>query len=380
MARISAFEMFRVPPCWLFLRLETSDGLVGWGECTLEGRNRTVKTDVERILDQYLLGEDPTAINKHWRHLTANYHNHRGPILSSAMGGIDQALWDIRGKRQGAPVYELLGGPSRDRVELYQHMNVRSRDNDHVEAFLEKIVERGFRTIKTSAAGLMSRELEARSVVDSVDELLESIRAVVPDEMRIGVDFQGRCSSSSWRDFAAVLSAHDAAFMEEPVRPEYLQDIDADSVDVPVAAGERVYRPEAFRRLFETGSIDLAQPDPVRTGGITGCRTVAQAAETFDVSLIPNCSAGPIAMAACYNLNRAVPNALMMPYVIEDSEHGLTYLDNDGDFEAEDGYFEADLGPGLGVSILEDTVEELSQRAIDWQPYGRRRDDGTPIA
>jgi galactonate dehydratase len=380
MARISAFDVFRVPPCWLFLRLETSDGLVGWGECTLEGRNSTVKTDVERILDQYLLGEDPTAINKHWRHLTANYHNHRGPILSSAMGGIDQALWDIRGKRQGTPVYELLGGPARDRVELYHHTNVEPRNEEQVQELLDSIVEKGFRTIKTSGADVLTRELEPRSVVDAVEQILENIRAVVPDEMRIGVDFQGRCSSSGWRDIAAVLATHDVTFMEEPVRPEYLQDIDADSVDVSVAAGERVYRPADFRRLFEAGAIDIAQPDPVRTGGITGCRTVAQAAETFDVPLIPSCSAGPIAMAACYNLNRAVPNAIMMPYVIEDSEHGLKYIDNGGDFEPQDGYFEADLGSGLGVSIVEDTVEELSQRAVDWQPYGRRRDDGTPIA
>ncbi|MFB6233716.1 MAG: enolase C-terminal domain-like protein, partial [Haloarculaceae archaeon] len=211
MPRITDYDLYEVPPRWLFLRVETSDGRVGWGEPTLEGRAGTVRAAVEELFEQYLLNEPPGPIEDHWQTMYRGGFYRGGPVLLSAIAGIDQALWDLKGKRFDAPVNELLGGPTRDSVRVYQWIG--GDDPAEVGGAAREAVDAGFTALKMNATGKL-RHVDTPAAVEAAADRLAEVRAAVGPEVDVAVDLHGRASKAMAKRLAAALDPHDPLFIE----------------------------------------------------------------------------------------------------------------------------------------------------------------------
>ncbi|ASN50807.1 galactonate dehydratase [Sinomonas sp. R1AF57] len=375
--KITRIETFLVPPRWLFVRLETDTGIVGWGEATCEGRSETVRTAVDQ-LSELLLGEDPLRIEDHWQVLTKGSFYRGGPILASAVAGLDQALWDIAGKHFDAPVHQLLGGPVRDRIRVYGW--VGGDEPDEVADQIAAQLEVGLTAVKMNASGKMSPHGSV-SELDGVVRRVAAAREVLGPDRDVAVDFHGRFTLATARRVASLLDELHPFFLEEPVVPENSHLIGrlTESTTIPVATGERLYSRQEFLPVLQAG-IAVAQPDLSHAGGITEVRKIAALAETFDVQLAPHCPLGPIALAACLQVGFSTPN-----YLIQEQSIGIHY--NQGaevlDYVLDktplrfvDGSIERLTGSGLGLEIDEAAVRDADRRGHAWRGPVWRHPDG----
>ena len=376
---ITDYDLYEVPPRWLFLRLETSDGLVGWGEPVVEGRARTVRTAVEELLDTYLLGTDPMRIEDHWQTMYRGGFYRGGPILMSAIAGIDQALWDIKGKHYETPVYELLGGKARDRMRVYQWVG-GDRPAGVADAAREKVDE-GFTALKMNATAEL-RRIDTPAAVEAAEERLAAVREAVGDGVDIGVDFHGRVSKSMAKRLASALEPYDPMFIEEPVLSEHNDALPAlaQQTTTPIATGERMFSRWDFKDLFEDGAVDVIQPDLSHAGGITEVKKIAAMAEAYDVAMAPHCPLGPIALAACLQVDACSPNALIQEQSLDihynETSDVLDYLQDPAVFRYKDGYVDLPDGPGLGIDVDHSYVRRQAGE-VDWHNPVWRHDDGS---
>jgi len=380
MPHVENYELFAVPPRWLFLRIETSDGLVGWGEPVVEGRVRTVRTAVEELMDNYLVGEDPSRIEDHWQTMYRGGFYRGGPVLMSAIAGIDQALWDIKGKRFGAPVYELLGGKARERMRVYQWIG-GDRPADVAEQACQQ-VDAGFTALKMNATEELER-VDSPAAVDAAVDRLRQVREAVGDEVGIGVDFHGRVSKPMAKRLVEELAPYEPMFVEEPVLPENndaLPEI-AQHASTPIATGERMFSRWDYKPLFEQGVVDVIQPDLSHAGGITEVNKIASMAEAYDVAMAPHCPLGPLALASCLQVDAVSANAFIQEQSLDihynETADVLEYLADPSVFDYEDGYVDIPDDPGLGVDLDEAYVRDQSETETDWHNPVWRHDDGS---
>ncbi len=376
--KITKLETFLVAPRWLFLRIETDDGIVGWGEPVIEGHAHTVAAAVKELSD-YLVGLDPSRIEDHWQVMTKGGFYRGGPILSSAVAGIDQALWDIKGKALGVPVHDLLGGAVRDRVRIYSW--IAGDEPNHVAERAAERVEAGFTAVKMNASGRM-RPLESQSELNAAVARVAAVRAEIGPDLDIAVDFHGRLSPALARELCRLLEPLHPMFVEEPLVPELTSELArlCDSTTVPIATGERLFSRWDFRSALSAG-IAVAQPDLSHAGGISECRRIASMAEAHGVSLAPHCPLGPISLASCLQVDLASPNA-----IIQETSLGihynvgsdlLDYLVDASAFKFVDGFVERLTGPGLGIDVDEQAVREAAQIGHRWRtPVWRHADGG----
>ncbi|WP_262179255.1 galactonate dehydratase [Haloarcula laminariae] len=376
---ITDYDLYEVPPRWLFLRLETSEGIVGWGEPVVEGRARTVRTAVEELLDTYLLGKDPMRIEDHWQTMYRGGFYRGGPVLMSAIAGIDQALWDIKGKHHDMPVYELLGGKARDRMRVYQWVG-GDRPEGVADAAREK-VEEGFTALKMNATAEL-RRVDSPSAVRAAEDRLAAVRDAVGEKIDIGVDFHGRVSKSMAKKLAAALEPYDPMFIEEPVLPEHNDALPelARHTTTPIATGERMFSRWDFKEVFEDGCVDIIQPDLSHAGGITEVKKIASMAEAYDVAMAPHCPLGPIALAACLQVDACSPNALIQEQSLDihynETSDVQDYLKDPSVFNYRDGYVDLPEGPGLGIDIDHSYVR-MQAGEVNWHNPVWRHDDGS---
>lgn len=376
---ITGYELFEVPPRWLFLKLTTADGTVGWGEPIVEGRAHTVRGAVEELVESYLLGADPRHIEDHWQVLYRGGFYRGGPVLMSAIAGIDQALWDIKGKHCGMAVHDLLGGPVRERVQVYQWIG-GDRPRAVGEAARDQ-VDAGFDALKMNATAEL-RHIDTPAAVNRAEERLAEVRETVGSEVNIGVDFHGRVSKSMAKRLVDALEPYEPMFVEEPVLPEHLEWLPSlqARTSIPLATGERLYSRWDFKSLLEAGTVDVIQPDLSHAGGITEVRKIAAMAEAYDVTLAPHCPLGPIALAACLQLDGCTSNVLIQEQSLDihynKTSDVLDYLEDPSVFEFEDGFVELPSGPGLGIEVDEAVVRDRAG-SVDWHNPVWRHDDGT---
>ena len=377
--QIVDYELFEVPPRWLFLRVETSDGTVGWGEPIVEGRSHTVRAAVEELMENYLLGESPAKIEDHWQSMYRGGFYRGGPILMSAIAGIDQALWDIKGKQLEVPVYEMLGGAARDRIRVYQWIG-GDRPSEVADQAKEK-VDAGFTALKMNATAEIER-IDTPATVEAAATRLEKVREAVGNDIDIGVDFHGRVSKPMAKRLAKAFEPYEPMFIEEPVLPEHndaLEDIVAHT-SIPIATGERMYSRWDLKEVFEDGTVDVIQPDLSHAGGITEVNKIASMAEAYDVALAPHCPLGPIALASCIQVDACSPNALIQEQSLNihynETTDVLDYLADPSVFEYEEGYVRVPDAPGLGIEINESYVREQAKKTVDWHnPVWRHEDN-----
>jgi galactonate dehydratase len=377
--KITSLELFMVPPRWLFLKLLTDDGISGWGEPIVEGHDDTVKAAV-RELEDVLIGRDPDYIEDIWQMLYRSRFYRGGPIMMSAIAGVDQALWDIKGKRYNLPIYQLLGGPVRDKIRVYSWIG-GDRPAELVESAREKS-RSGYTTVKMNASEEM-HYIESFDKVEVCVARIAAVREAMGTGFGIAVDFHGRLHKSMAKVLAKELEPYHLLFIEEPVLPENneaLREI-ANHSATPIATGERMYSRWEFRKLLETGYVDIIQPDVSHAGGISETRKIATMAEAYDVAVAPHCPLGPIALAACFQVDAVSPNAFIQEqslgihYNIENDV--LDYLNDPSVFRYDQGYVPLLTGAGLGISVNEDAVREADKRGHRWRSPLWRNDDGT---
>lgn len=376
--KITEIETFLVPPRWLFLKVSTDEGITGWGEPVVEGRADTVRAAVHE-LSELMIGEDPLRIEDHWQRLYRGGFYRGGPVLSSALAGFDQALWDIAGKVRRAPVHELLGGPVRDRVRVYSW--VGGDEPDSVADAVAMHVEAGFTAVKMNGSGRLTAIdslHEARAVVRRA----EQARAVLGEQRDLAIDFHGRVSPAMARRLIAMLTDVAPLFVEEPVLPEQLHLIGSlvAASTIPLATGERLYSRWDFREPLAAG-IAVAQPDLSHAGGISEVRRIAALAEIHGASLAPHCPLGPIALAASLQVAFAVPNFLIQEQSLRMHYNAggdlLDYLVDPTVFDFVDGHAARPTGPGLGIEIDEQAVRRAAEIGHSWRNPMWRHADGS---
>lgn len=375
--RISRIETFLVPPRWLFVRVETDTGIVGWGEASLEGRSETVRAAVVQ-LSELLIGQDPQRIEDHWQVMTKGSFYRGGAVLASAVSGLDQALWDIQGKHLGVPVHVLLGGPVRDSIRMYCW--VGGDEPDQVADAIAEQVEAGFTAVKMNASGRMG-PLGTIADIDAVVARVAAARGVLGDTRDVAVDFHGRFTVANVRRVLPLLEPLRPFFLEEPTLPEgsHLLSGITSATSIPIATGERLYSRQEFLPVLQSG-IAVAQPDTSHAGGISELRRIASLAEIFDVQIAPHCPLGPIALAASLQIGFATPNHLIQEQSIgihyNRGAEVLDYVVDREVFEFTDGRVQRLTGPGLGITVDEKAVREASKKGHAWRGPVWRHDDG----
>ncbi|MDX6247700.1 MAG: galactonate dehydratase [Kribbellaceae bacterium] len=376
--KIERIETFLVPPRWLFCRIETSDGVVGWGEPVVEGRAEVVRTAIE-TLSEYLIGQDPLQIERHWQILSKGGFYRGGPVLSSAVAGLDHALWDIAGKVYGAPVASLLGGRVRDRVRVYAWVG-----GDEPAEIADQVaaqVAGGMTAVKMNASGRIQPS-PSLAELKSIVARLTAARSVLGDERDVAIDLHGRVGVAAARRILHAVEPLHPLFVEEPVLPEHLHHLPEviASSTVPVALGERLYNRSEFVPALDSG-VAVVQPDVSHAGGISELRRIAVLAETHGALLAPHCPLGPISLAASLQVSFATPN-----FLIQEQSRGLHYnVDNDltsyvtdpAPFTWVNGHAEWNPLPGLGITVDEAAVRDADKKGHTWRNPLWTHEDGS---
>lgn len=376
--KITEVNVYLVRPRWCFCEIVTDTGFTGWGEPIVEGKASTVKACVEEM-SGYLIGKDPLRIEDIWNTLYRAAFYRGGPVLMSAIAGIDQALWDIKGKFYGAPVYELMGGRCRDKMRVYSWIG-GDRPNDVAKDALEK-KGFGFSAIKMNATEEL-QIVDSYAKIDAVLERVAAIREAAGKDFGIAIDFHGRVHKPMAKVLAKKLESFDIMFIEEPVlcdNMESFRDV-ARACNIPIATGERLFSRWDFKRLLQGGYVDIVQPDLSHAGGITEVKKIASMAEAYDVALAPHCPLGPIALAACLQVDATCYNAFIQEQSIgihyNTDASVLDYVKNKEAFVYKDGFVDLPKIPGIGVEIDKDAVLRQQLNVHNWKNPVWRHEDG----
>jgi galactonate dehydratase len=373
--KIETIETFLVPPRWMFVRV-AAGGLVGWGEASLEGHAEAVAGAFEALKDRFI-GADARRIEDIWQIAYRGGFYRGGPVLMSALSGLDQALWDLAGKALDLPVWRLLGGQVRDRVPAYAWIG-GDRPSEVAEAAAARR-EQGFKAVKMNATAEVGW-LESPSALDGV---LERVAAVKAEGLDVALDFHGRLRKPMAKQLLRLLEPMGLLFVEEALLSEEvggLAELKAGCA-IPFALGERLYSRWDFKPFLERGVADIIQPDLSHAGGISEVRRIAAMAEAYDVALAPHCPLGPLALAACLQIAAATPNHALQEMSLGihyNAGHDLySFIADPGPLTPVGGALPIPQGAGLGIEIDEGAVRAAAANPHRWRnPIWRASDGG----
>jgi galactonate dehydratase len=366
---------------WIFVRVRTDqDGLWGWGEATLEWCTRAVVGAVEDLA-QLIVGQDPTRIEHLWQMMFRQHFWHGGDIVrSTAISGIDLALWDILGKVHGVPCHKLWGGPVRDYVRMYCHLgggrmeDIYETDPADARRFAElavAAVEEGYTAFKCMAVP-WTMPIEGLRPLRYAEACVRAMREAVGEDIDIMVDCHARPSPRMGLRFAQALDPYGLYFFEEPCWPECVEGLAEiqRAVATPIATGERLIGQHAFRELLERRAVSIIQPDITHTGGLSEVRRIAAMAEPHRVALAPHNPQGPVSTAASLELGFATPSYLICESVHRDVPWRNEVVEGGFVVEPQGRLVRPGNRPGLGIEINEAAVrqhpfqQELPQRVF----------------
>ena len=376
--KITALKTWIVPPRWLFLRIDTDEGVSGWGEPVLEGHAETLAAAVHELSD-VLIGQDPRRIEDIWQMIYRNGCYRGGPVLMSALSGVDMALWDIKGRALGVPVHQLLGGPVRDRVRTYRWTG-GDRPADLI-AGVRAVQAQGYTAAKFNICSEL-QIVDTYAKVDGIIRTLFDLRSAIGADMDLAFDFHGRVHAPMARVLLRELEPLRPMFVEDAVvsaMVETMADL-ARATSIPLCIGERLHSRYDFKRVFELRAAQVINPDTAHAGGISEMVRIGHWAEAYDVALAPHCPIGPIALAASLQVDAVCHNAF-----IQEQSIGIHYnagadvLDyvHPGGIVIEDGHLRIPQGPGLGIEVDEEKVEEMARIGHRWRAPVWRHGDGS---
>ena len=360
--KITKLETFHVRPRWLFLKISTDEGICGWGEPVLEGRS-TVVEEAVHVLGKQIIGEDPMNIEHLWQVMYRGSFYRGGAILCSAISGIEQALWDIKGKSLGVPVWQLLGGACRDRIRMYAHImpNVENSTAAEVRLWAKKRVEDGFKSLKVPMFTPV-RHIDTQAMVERFVDKFAAIREAVGKDIDVAIDFHGRISPAMAPLLCRELEQFYPMFIEEPVLPENVDAMArvAAATTIPIATGERLFTTWGFREVIEKQAAHVLQPDVSHCGGILQAYKIAALGANYYCSVAPHNPLGPIALASCLQVDTCIPNFTAQEHPTMPDGHDLGRELFKEPFEIRDGYIDVPVRPGLGFEVNEDAVMEYA--------------------
>ena len=376
--KISGITVYEVKPRWIFVKITTDEGIEGWGEMISGTKTETVVAGAKEM-GEYLLGRDPFEIERLWQEMYKSFFR-GGPINGTIVSGMEMALWDIKGKAFGVPVYEFLGGKARDRIKVYSWIG-GDRPDDVAKAALERRAM-GFDAVKMNATEEL-HYIDSFAKIQAVVDRVASIREACGNDFGIAVDFHGRVHKPMAKVLAHELEPYKLMFMEEVVLPENEEGFRevANQVSTPLATGERLVSRWQYKNLFREGAIDIIQPDVALVGGILETKKIVAMAEAFDMAAAPHAPYGPIALAATLQVDVCSPNVF-----IQEQSLGIHYnkgfdlldfVKHKDIFQYKDGYVDVPTKPGLGLEIDEDLVKEVSAEGLHWTNPKWRNYDGT---
>jgi galactonate dehydratase len=352
---------------YLFTQIHTDTGIVGVGEAGAWGFLEATQSVIDKFA-HYLVGQDPLLIEHHWQYLYRSTH-FRGAVIMSAISAIDIALWDIAGKHLGVPVYQLLGGKTRDKVRVYYHVF-----GDTVEELVAGCIdakERGF-----TAVGHLSPftdeprdrpyfKTHAQKIEDAIDAVRQ-FREAVGNSVDLCIEIHRRLTPAEAVVLARGIEQFHPMFYEDPIRPDNFDAMAqvAAKIHIPIATGERIHTIEEFEMLLQRGAVQYVRPDVCLVGGLTGAKKIAALAEANYVGVVPHNPLGPVSTAACVQLAAAIPNFAIQEYPLgEDAppknEMVMKTIEYDGE-----GFLNGPAAPGIGV--------ELNPEAAKKSPYTMR--------
>ncbi|MBE7047337.1 MAG: galactonate dehydratase [Ruminococcaceae bacterium] len=360
--KITKLELFHVKPRWMFLKMYTDTDIVGWGEPVLEGHCKAVESLIHEY-EEYLIGKDPLMIEHHVQALYRGGFYRGGPVMLSAISGIEQAMWDIKGKYYNCPVYEMLGGKVRDKIRMYSHIKIAGVQGEFpIEEMLKMAdmrLKEGYTALKYSIIPPIKQIENPENTMAHVERFAK-VREHIGDKIDLAIDFHGRVSPAMAVRFAELLKPYMPMFIEEPCLPENVDCMVniARSTTIPIAAGERLFSKYAYRELIEKQAVSVVQPDICHVGGIFEGRKIAALAEMYYMSIAPHNPLGAISLASCLQLDACTPNFLVQehPGNPDKSDLGVGYLKEP--FVIEDGYIKVPAKPGLGIEVDEEAIKD----------------------
>lgn len=358
--KIKSLLAFGGRQTWVFVHVETDAGITGIGEASLEGKEKAVEAAVDDMA-RFLIGRDPTRIEQNWQIMYRHGFWRGGVVLLTAMSGIEQALWDITGKELGVPVYRLLGGACRDKIQLYTHSGGRTIDDAVKHA--QSLVSQGWRAFKTGSLGFENFATE-KQCIKALVERFKAVREAVGPDILIGMDCHGRHTPGQAIQILRALEPYDLFFLEEPVPPDNVEAfmrLRNAETNVNIATGERLFTKWGYRELLEKQYADIIQPDPCHDGGLLETRKIGAMAETYYVRVAPHNPNGPVATAASLHLAACMPNFVILEYAQNQPWRDQVITEP---LKIVDGYVELPTKPGLGI--------ELNYEAIAKMPYQPR--------
>ena len=355
--KIAKIEQFFPRHRMRLVKITTDNGLVGWGETTLEGKPKSTWAAVEELAE-YFVGKDPLRIEHHWQHVYRSAFFRGGNVLMSALAGIDQALWDIAGKHYNVPAYMLLGGAVRDRIRVYAHWGIHGQSDEALAAArarLDMLLAQGYTAFKTGPGGTW-RAHEPPARIDAFVRDAYTMREWVGDEVELCFDFHGKMTPGLAIEVCGQLAGMRPMFVEEPIPQENVDALKevSDHVPFPIATGERLLSRWEFREIFEKQAVSYIQPDGSHAGGITELKKIANMAEVYYIHIMPHCAIGPVAFSACMQVDAVVPNFLVQEQVDAGLGEGLLVEP----WQVIDGHIELPTKPGLGFDLIESEVEQ----------------------
>lgn len=377
--KITALETFLVAPRWLFLKVDTDAGISGWGEPVLEGHAATLAAAIDELSDA-LIGQDPLRIEDIWQMIYRNGCYRGGPVLMSALAGVDMALWDIKGKHHDAPVHELLGGRVRDKVRSYCWIG-----GDRPQNLIEdagRLMANGYDACKMNACAEMQIVARHRDI-DAVLRRVSDFRTAVGSDMDFALDFHGRVHAPMAKILLRELEPLRPLFVEDAVVSEQLDtmaDLSRDT-SIPLCVGERLHSRYAFKPVFEKRAASVINPDISHVGGLSEMVRIGHWAEAYDIALAPHCPLGPITLAASLQIDAICHNAF-----IQEQSLGMhynqgadmnDYLLPDSRFSCTDGYMDIPHGPGLGIELDENFIRKQALTGHRWRAPTWRHEDGS---
>ena len=358
--KIAKIEQFFPRQRMRLVKITTDNGIVGWGETTLEGKPKSTWAAVEELAE-YFVGKDPLRIEHHWQHVYRSAFFRGGNVLMSALSGIDQALWDIAGKYYDVPAYMLLGGAVRDRIRVYAHWGVHGQTDEALAAArarLDMLLAKGYTAFKAGPGGTW-RAHEPPARIDAFVKDAYTMREWVGDEVELCFDFHGKMTPGLAIEVCGQLAGMRPMFVEEPIPQENVDALKevSDHVPFPIATGERLLSRWEFREVFEKQAVSYIQPDGSHAGGITELKKIANMAEVYYIHIMPHCAIGPVAFSACMQVDAVVPNFLVQEQVDVGLGEGLLVEP----WQVVDGHIELPTKPGLGFELIESEVEKTME-------------------
>jgi len=374
---IKTFCVFTFRTNFVFVKIETDEGISGIGEGTLEYKEHALLGAIEDIRPA-LIGQDPREIERIGHELYRDSYWRLGPVLQSAISAVDMALWDIKGKMLGVPVYELLGGKVRDRIRMYANVWFSgARTPDDFAAAAVNAVNLGITALKWDPFGKAYMHLEKAEFMRSI-EIVEAVRGAVGNSVDLLIECHGRFDIATGIRIAEALKPFDPFFMEEPTPPDCYDAIAEvrKKSPIPVAGGERLYGPMQLRTYLEKGCVDFVQPDVSHCGGISALKKMAAIAETYYVSLAPHNPSGPVANAAALNLAACLPGFRILEICLTDVSWRKELTNERVVFEQ--GNILIPEGNGLGLDLNEDACKNHPYQHITFRHYNGTLTDVRP--